>query len=681
MKVILINPPVCDPTCPYSSLYYLKSYVEAKSKHSVVVKDTNIEWINYLVDNNYTEKFLLNVNSLLARFEQENHLSSFDFIHYYKLLNPNIRISNDQTKHAFDIFKNEDAFYNIDKYLFASEIIKNWFQLLSAVSFPASFNRFNYDFGIFRCKSKISDLLMPISNKELGFFDDYLEMSLFSYIEKQKADVIGISIPLKSQLYFSIHLARKIRNTFPNIKLISGGTCLHQIYKQTRNNGNVDDLFELFDIFTASIVGEGEEPLLRILNCFEQKSTFDYIPNVIQAINNKVICINNYYYHHKIDDCPPPDYSDVQWEFYLSPEKFISYVPTRGCYWGKCSFCDYGLSEDKSTVAWRYKSIEVAIKEIKYLEKLSRFIYFCVDAVHPRWLLQLSKRIIDENIKIYWGTDIRLDKNYSKEEAILLKKAGCTTISIGFESASPQIIQKINKGNMPSQNITSIINLKKAGIAIYPMTFLGFPGEQYNDALKTIEFLENNYNNFALLPKPGNFYLEGSSHISQNYNNYNINIKDKFRNLDITDGWLWESSMMKSEEHKKLKEKIEQVCCKNEFAMTRPFFGIMYIAKYGLDLFKEFQNIIEANKSMPLNRVTSNFNLNEISNIVTVIDREANTYYNNRFYPTNEIIDKILNSICQIVSVGKHYIQEYNNEICDILTYWVDNNYSRNRYK
>ena len=42
---------------------------------------------------------------------------------------------------------------------------------------------------------------------------------------------------------------------------------------------------------------------------------------------------------------PPPDYDGLPLEKYFAPELVLPYDPTRGCYWGKCTFCHYGLAE------------------------------------------------------------------------------------------------------------------------------------------------------------------------------------------------------------------------------------------------------------------------------------------------------------------------------------------------
>lgn len=39
---------------------------------------------------------------------------------------------------------------------------------------------------------------------------------------------------------------------------------------------------------------------------------------------------------------PPPDFDGLPLEKYFVPTKILPYLATRGCYWGRCEFCDHG---------------------------------------------------------------------------------------------------------------------------------------------------------------------------------------------------------------------------------------------------------------------------------------------------------------------------------------------------
>lgn len=683
MKVFLLNPPVSDPTCPYSSLYHLKGNIEKKSHHTIMIKDTNIEWLDYLINHNYTDKLLANVESMKDRFEKKDKLTTLEYLHYCKLVDTHIITNNSEVKDAVAILRDNTYFYQMDYYFQALTILKKWTRLLSAVAFPANFYNFRYDFGIFRNRSSVEDLLKPITNKESGFYCDYVENVLIPYLYEEVPDVIGISVPFKYQIYYALIIVRILRNKFPNTKFILGGTCVHQMYKNTVNNGELNKLYELLSLFDVTFIGEGEEPLIHLLDYWESNKGIEDIPNIIRLDRdrNQVLPVTNIYYHD-LEKLPAPDYSDVNWKLYFSPERYISYAPTRGCYWGKCSFCDYGLSIGKGTTKWREKNIEVTIRDIIELKKYSDFIYFSVDALSPRWLLALAERLVELEINIYWGAEMRIDKMYTIEEALLLKQSGCTAVSIGIESASERIVKQINKGILPYKYNEALINLAKVGIAIYPMTFLGFPGEDREDIEKTLQFLYDYKNEFALIPSPSTFYLEGTSDVSINHTNYDIVNKEKFSNLDIIDGWYWRGSNYVDYS---IEDKYHDLCTEVDFIMERPFLGVdtphsmMYVAKYDRYILKEMHKKLISKINHDKNNIYSNISLQNVYKAIEYMNQEANKFYEQRLCPTGVIMDKIMNEIEIDGKMKKEIWQEYDSKALDKLEKWYMKNYSRNR--
>lgn len=680
MNTIYINPPVGDPTCPYCSLYHLKSFVEKNSDHHMWVRDSNIEFLDYLIRNYYTSKFQQLKAELISNYEKKPELQGIELFHYYKLKNPNINVTEKEIQDAFSILKSE-KFYDSNDYVYAINRIGNWLELASSIAYPADYSGFKLNFGIYRCREKIDDLTEPLTKTESLFFEDYVVDELFPFIEEKRPRCIGISVPMKHQIYFAILLARLIRDRYPDIKLVAGGTYIHHIYKQTSINGDVNDLRTFFDIFDFFAVGEGEIPTVELLNCIELNQDCKNQKNLVYCVENGVTRLEDYFVH-KLDECPKPDYYDVLWSKYLSPHKMICYVPTRGCYWGKCSFCDYGLNKQSATTDWRCKNIEKVVSDLKELSEITKFIYMSVDAIAPSWLLRLSDRLIEENIQICWDAEIRLDKYYSFSDALRLKKGGCIAISVGIESADDEIITRINKGYKPYMNVKSLRNLHDAGIGIFPMTFIGFPGETYTQAIKTIEFLDENQELFALVPAPSLFYLEGASDISKNYKDYGIDEKKLFPNLEITNGWFWRTQGINKDELRLLYHKISEVCGENNLVTSRPFMSVdtphsmMYLSHHGVNALKQFRTA--GYEFRHEQYVISPFQLEEITNLQKIIREKATEYYLRGFYPTKKYIDSYLNDHRFIVKKMKTEKYKYDTTVNDQLSDWENEYFSRN---
>lgn len=78
-----------------------------------------------------------------------------------------------------------------------------------------------------------------------------------------------------------------------------------------------------------------------------------------------------------------PAYDVWDWDRYWAPEPVILYSPTRGCYWNKCTFCDYGLNTDRPTSPSRERPVDAVLTDLREAGRYGRTLYFAVDAMSP----------------------------------------------------------------------------------------------------------------------------------------------------------------------------------------------------------------------------------------------------------------------------------------------------------
>jgi ribosomal peptide maturation radical SAM protein 1 len=183
-----------------------------------------------------------------------------------------------------------------------------------------------------------------------------------------------------------------------------------------------------------------------------------------------------------LDNSPPPDYQeyfDQAQEIYpnhLSPESFmgIPYETSRGCWYGRCTFC--GLIPEKSL--YRQKSAGKIINELKVLIKqhppnnivmmdnIMPFHYF------TSLLPQLAKEIPPINIRY------EIKANMSLDQVLTLKKAGVNEIQPGIESLSPSLLRRMNKGVTVRENIALLRYARSVNIKLTWVLLFGLPGDQ-----------------------------------------------------------------------------------------------------------------------------------------------------------------------------------------------------------
>jgi len=108
-------------------------------------------------------------------------------------------------------------------------------------------------------------------------------------------------------------------------------------------------------------------------------------------------------------------------------------------------------------------------------------------------VVRISELLIKEGLdKIVWGASARVDQIVGTEPEILnlARRAGCRSITMGFESGSPRMLEELKKGFTIEQAHEAIRLIKKAGIIVHGNIIVGGPGETLRDAELSREFLK-----------------------------------------------------------------------------------------------------------------------------------------------------------------------------------------------
>jgi radical SAM superfamily enzyme YgiQ (UPF0313 family) len=608
MKIEFVYTPTADPTCPWGSLYMLKGFLDNETDYRTTVRDLNIEWLLYLFDPERIEACRDRLNERIRQFEAKNELSAFEQLEYLAAIEPYEFPDASDVTEALAIFRDPQKFYDYDRYFDAVYAIKRWTRAMSRLTYPGGFtNLCRYTFGPFMNPSSAEDLSTDPSDRELGYFGEFLKERYFPRLAEDLPDVIGISIPFRFQFWHSFYFARMVKRHFPTVRLVVGGTAL-QIQKHAKLGGKPNALTPVFKTFDAVIVGEGERPLLETLKAWDAgdaiptEVTLDpkgpgpivrnAIPNVltVEAGGSKIIQSAEIKYHD-LNEIHPPNYAEVDWSTYLAPEPVLTYSPTRGCYWDRCAFCESGLANNRPTSPSRERDYDLVLADLKELRKVGRHIYWAVDAIRPGWLLELSRRMRSTDLDIRWGAEVRFDRKYTEADVAALRDGGCLALSVGIESGSNRILDLIDKGADIDRYSLILERMRAHGIAVYPMTFIGFPTETVEEAQQTVAFLTANRGNFAFLTMPATFYLEGHSFVARRPWQYGIRRIHPFKNLDAANGWYWEGPLTWDlDEQQQLMAALTDMSDQIMGFLDRPFLGGIdtphtnfYVERFGLD--------------------------------------------------------------------------------------------------
>jgi anaerobic magnesium-protoporphyrin IX monomethyl ester cyclase len=485
-ETLLIYPPITDPTSPYHSLTYLDSYARSRGYPAAEIVDANVEAFHY----SYTPAGAAWLDSTLAavRADSRRELAS----------NTNMQASMLQVgdpdaasvRAAVELLRDGRRFYDYDRYQQAVDAIQAWMNCLGATGFPGQF-RAGFQLGPLPqfMAGPIAQMTDYRALERLNRpFERYYEEILLPRIRAGGYDVVGINVTYAWQLPFALWLGHLVRRCLPSTFLIAGGTEVASAWKYSLDKATFPLLFDDFD---ATVVGEGEAAYVAILESRRAGTLPEGEPNV--HLHPKYGARRSLpIRYERLGDLPVPDFSGIDWSLYLSPEPFVYYSPTRGCYWNKCTFCDYGLNSGSPTSPWRQSQEERMIADVRAIRAHSRFIYFSVDVLAPATIMRFAERAVEEDLDIRWGAEIRLEKYWSYERCEMLRRSGCVGVSVGFESGNQRVLNLIDKGTTPAQVKQTIQAMHAAGIGVQMLGFTGFPTETLAEARDSIDFLTDN---------------------------------------------------------------------------------------------------------------------------------------------------------------------------------------------
>jgi len=524
MQALLIQPPMGDITGPYPALPYLKAFAQ-KRGHQVQTRDLGIEALYYFARQDRLQDLFSRIEKLCQGLEARVQLTPAQREHYTILLSSlGLALQPELVGEALAVFRDEERFFDYEQYKKAARTLSGLFQALSAAHFPTQITPAEYptarDLGSFPA-------IQSHQQAALNPFVEFYKEILLPQIAQSRPQVVGISMVFASQSVQALVLAGLLKERFPEIHVTLGGAYLSQWVLLM----GPQQLSALFQVADSVICGEGEEPLAEFLGRLEAGDDLAGAPNLIyrDSHTGQPARFAEMQYTD-VATQPPPDYSDFLANRYLSPHLVIPYCISRGCYWGRCAFCQsrYG---DQNPRRYQTVPVEKALAEMEALAKEcgSDHFNFSNDAIDPAYLKKFSKALLTAGKSFAWNTDLRAEKAFDAQLCKQLAQAGLNSVAIGFESGCQKVLDAMDKGNRVEVTRRVFKNFYEAGVATQAMGFFGFPGETEKDGEETVKFLEDNLEHVSyyvlglLMVLPGSRLYNQPSKYGIDYINYEGN--------------------------------------------------------------------------------------------------------------------------------------------------------------
>ena len=168
---------------------------------------------------------------------------------------------------------------------------------------------------------------------------------------------------------------------------------------------------------------------------------------------------------------------------FVRQREFATVLTDYGCPY-KCTFCNM------SKIGYQYRPVDNVMTELRFLKKLGTREIFFIDqsfGVDSLRTLELCARMREEHFNFGWACFSRVDL-LTDELIGAMQVAGCHTIMLGVETASPTLLEIYRKGYTKEQ-IRDAFRLCKARKIRTVATFiLGLPEETEQSAHDTMAF-------------------------------------------------------------------------------------------------------------------------------------------------------------------------------------------------
>ena len=400
-KTMLLFPPEWVPTAPYLALPSLTAVLREQG-HEVIQKDINIEMYDWF----FSDTFLIWVKirmdqqrKALEAKEQGGMLNDREAEQLEVLRNKaeiDVLELADRANWGKTVSRSEE-FYDAVKLETALNIFREVMDYISAAYYPASLVFYPMESNLGYRPGISQEVFACLEDEQVNVYRDVCQQLVLPSVSREQPEVVGVSIGTQMQLMAGLTFCKMIKQAFPDIHVTVGGNVI------TRLQEELPKKKEFFtEIFDSAILYEGEHALLWLLEALAGDREWMAVPNLMYR-DQETVQVNKEIYTEKTTALPLPDFDGLPLDSYFVPVRILPYLATRGCYWGKCTFCDHGQGYFDQ---YRGKPASDVVREVKALKDKyhAEHFLFADESYPPALFKKVIQLLVDQEVNIHWTT-------------------------------------------------------------------------------------------------------------------------------------------------------------------------------------------------------------------------------------------------------------------------------------
>jgi anaerobic magnesium-protoporphyrin IX monomethyl ester cyclase len=272
---------------------------------------------------------------------------------------------------------------------------------------------------------------------------------------------------------------------------------------------------EFLSSFDVVVVGEGEQTMLELVFAEQNHTSLEKVDGIAFKNTDQIRFTRARGFIEDLDTVPFPlreMFDNAAYKRYYA-RRFgyttTSVITSRGCPF-QCDFCSRPIFGNR----FRSRTPRNIAEEVECVQKLGYDrIWFADDCftLDRKRLLDICDELIRRRISIGWECLSRVD-TVDSTVAKRMKRAGCMRVFFGIESGNDSILKVMRKQATVKQARDAVSIFKNAGVQTGAFFILGYPGEDDETVLDTVNFASSlplDYLSFTFpYPIPGTRLFE-----------------------------------------------------------------------------------------------------------------------------------------------------------------------------
>ena len=277
-------------------------------------------------------------------------------------------------------------------------------------------------------------------------------------------------------------LAQKIKKQSPDTMTVCGGVHVSALEGK---------LLQDYPAFDFLVTGEGEVTMSELAAGVDHAE----IKGLIWRGQAEVITNVPRSKISDLDNLPFPAYDKLRGfpgDYHLPLFSYVqtpgaTMITSRGCVY-QCSYCDRSVFKK----GFRYNSAAYIYEHMKYLREKFGVrhvnIYDDLFTMNRPRIVELCEKLSRYPLGINFNCAVRV--GYTDDDLLkMLKDAGCLMVSLGIESADPQLLARHKSGVSLDDVCDTVHRIQRAGLRAKGLFMMGLPGETEESIQRTSDFI------------------------------------------------------------------------------------------------------------------------------------------------------------------------------------------------